>query len=185
VLYPPLPRDLDGAADLDPVATRLRFLRAGPATGGQALVLMGESLGGSVALVLAAEDTSVRAVVEDSGFATGQWALRDALDRWVPGLGGLAPLVRAAGRALVGADPGALDALPASAQLTGRPVLLIHGAADRRVRPAQAEALWRAGHGQHRLWRVPAAGHARAWQLEPRLYQARVLSFLEGALARP
>jgi pimeloyl-ACP methyl ester carboxylesterase len=175
-----------GHHEVEDAAAVLRFLRDHPVAPGVSWALFGESLGGSVALVAAASDTSVRAVIADSGFSDGRQALRDACSILAPPLGHLlAPPVRLWGRVWTGVDPAGLDALSAARALEHRPVFFIHGTRDWRVRPAQTVALWEAAGRRHPLWLVEGAGHNQAWRRHPDRYAARVLEFLEGAIAAP
>jgi dipeptidyl aminopeptidase/acylaminoacyl peptidase len=152
-------------------------------TTGQLLGVMGESLGGSVALRLAAQNPEVAAVVVDCPFATGREAVEDMLRRFLrlprwP----FAPLARHVGRAWSGRDPYDTDAVEAAALLEERPVLFIHSEADERLSPRQSERLWEAAGRHHDFWRVPGVRHNRAWLEHRAEYERRVLEFLERSL---
>jgi fermentation-respiration switch protein FrsA (DUF1100 family) len=147
--------------------------------------LLGESLGGSVALLLGAESPAVKALVIDCAFANGGEALGDACERWAhlprwPS----AALCRAVGRALTGHDPGTLDAVAAASALRDRPVLFIQCLKDDRIGPEQTRELWRSAGGKDPLWTIPDAGHNEGWVVHRRLYEARVLAFLDRHLLR-
>lgn len=147
------------------------------------LAIMGESLGGAVALLLASERLDVAAVVVDCPFATGGDAVEDMLVRFVhlprwP----FAPLVRSVGKWASGCDPYHADVVGAAARLDQRPALFIHSESDERLSPRQSERLWEAAGRRHTLWRVPGAGHNRAWVEQREEYESRVLHFLESSL---
>lgn len=151
---------------------------------GHCLGVMGESLGGSVALALAAADPTVEFVVVDCPFATGADAIEDTLSRFLrlprwP----FAPMMRRVGSLVSGVDPGALDALAAAARLRERRVLIIHSEKDERISPGQSRRLWEAAGRSHEFWEVPGARHNRAWTARREEYERRVLGFL-GASAR-
>ena len=157
----------------------MAWLRAEPSARGARLAVMGESLGGSIALMLGAESPDVRALVVDCAFANGGQALEDACERWAhlprwP----TAALARAMGRALTGYDPGALDAVAAASALRDRPVLFIHSLKDDRLSPAHPRELWSAAGAKDPLWIIPDAGHTEGWVKHRQLYEARVLAFL-------
>jgi dipeptidyl aminopeptidase/acylaminoacyl peptidase len=161
----------------------LAWLRAQPAARSARVGLLGESLGGSVALLLGAESPDVRALVVDGAFANGRQALEDACERWAhlprwPS----AVLLRAMGRALTGHDPGGLDAITAASALRDRPVLFIHSLKDDRLSPAHPRELWRAAGGKDPLWIIADAGHNQGWVIHRHLYEARVLAFLDHHL---
>jgi hypothetical protein len=261
VLYPPLPRDLGGAPDLDAMARRVRvpipgdgfldgwhlagtvpaavlifhgygrthhrawryaaFLHAAgyhvftvdfrssrgrgrrPTTlghyeredalaaldwlvrelPGSAIGVLGESLGGSVAMWLAAERPEVAAVIADCPFANAAEALEDSCERWarLPRQPSAAWL-RRIGRTVTGLDPGAGDTLEVMPRLAGRPLFFIHAAEDDRIAPGQTERLWRAAGGRDPLWVVAGAGHNEAWIRHQATYEERALRFFERHL---
>lgn len=172
-----------GAHELADAEATLTWVRAAPALRDQRVVLFGESLGGSVALVTAARARGVAAVIADCPFASGRRALEDTFEYWLR-IPGAAPAAIAAmvGRGLTGRDPGALDAVAAAESLEATPLFLIHAEKDDRMRTRQAEDLWRAAGGDDELWMTPG-GHNQGWQRSRAEYERRVLAFLDHALA--
>lgn len=160
----------------------LAWLRQQPEARDARLGVLGESLGGSVALMLSAESPDVRAVVVDCAFANGGEALADACQRWAHLPRPSAILVRAIGRAFTGYDPGALDVTTAATGLRDRPVFFIHSLKDNRLSPAHPQELWRAAGGKDPLWIIPDAGHTQGWVMHRRLYETRVRAFLDRQL---
>jgi len=149
---------------------------------GERLGVMGESLGGSVALLLAADHADLEAVIVDCPFATGEGAVDDMLVRFLrlprwP----FAPIARRIAMLASGRDPCATDAVRAAERLQDRRVLFIHSEDDRRVTLRHSERLWEAGGRRHALWRVAGARHNRAWQARRAEYERRVLDFLNGS----
>ncbi len=145
--------------------------------------VLGESLGASVAMMLAARNPDVAAVVEDCGFASGKLALEEASERWAhlprwP----TAPMLRWLERRMTGFDPYAIDVVSAAQSLTARPVLFIQGLEDNRFSPIQVRALWQAAGGKDPLWLIPDAGHNAGWMRHRALYEQRVMAFFDRAL---
>ncbi len=174
-----------GHHELPDARAALAWLRTAPELQGHAIVAFGESLGGAVALLLAAESPDIAALVVDGAFATSRDAIGDSSERWarmprVP----TAALARGLGIAFTGRDPGATDVAAAATRLTDRPILFIHGVRDDRLSPRHVEQLWRAAGAKDPLWIVPAAGHNHAWQMYRAEYEHRVLAFL-GHAVRP
>lgn len=172
-----------GAHELADAEATLAWVRSAPELRGHRVVLFGESLGGSVALVTAARAGDMAAVIADCPFATGRRALEDTFDYWlrVPG-GPVAAVASRVGRGLTGRDPGALDAVAAAESLRATPMLLIHARKDDRMRSRQAEDLWRAAGSDDELW-MTDGGHNEGWQRMRAEYERRVLAFLDRALA--
>jgi pimeloyl-ACP methyl ester carboxylesterase len=167
-----------GATEIADAEATLAWVRAEARFRDHRIALLGESLGGSVALVLAARHHEVVAVVADCPFASGTRALEDTFAWWtkLPGPP-IAAVARGLARALTGRDPGALDVVAAADSLRGTPLLLIHSEGDDRMRPAQVEDVWRAAGGKDERWLVPG-GHNEGWQRSRAEYERRVLAFL-------
>jgi fermentation-respiration switch protein FrsA (DUF1100 family) len=156
--------------------------------GVQRIGLMGFSMGGAVALRVAAEDPRVACVVSDGGFARmentlvgyalertggrGRW-LFWAFARLVLGMVGVR-----LGESIYPAAP-----LPVVGQIAPRPVLFIHGEDDPFVPPPDQDALYAACGQPKQLWRVPGAGHREAYDLHPEEYIERVMLFFRAGLA--
>ena len=145
--------------------------------------LFGESLGGSVALALAAERPEIRAVVADCPFESGTRALEDSFERWahVPRWPA-APIAAAMAEAITGHDPRALDVGSAAASLRDRPLFLIACENDDRLSSIQARDLWRAAGSKDTLWTLADCGHNQAWLTHRSEYERRVLTFFDDHL---
>lgn len=169
-----------GAHELADAEATLAWVRAAPELRGHRVVLYGESLGGSVALVTAARSGGVAAVIADCPFATGRRALEDTFEYWLRAPF-MATAASAVGHAFTGRDPGALDAVAAAESLRSTPLLLIHARNDDRMRTRQAEDLWRAAGSDDELW-LTEGGHNEGWQRDRAGYERRVLAFLDRAL---
>ncbi len=128
----------------------LRYLAARPEVDGDRLAVAGYSLGSFLAVLVAAQEPSVRALVLASGGDLPSGTPLAAVARTV-------------------ADP-----LRAIRKLDGRPLLMVHGRGDRTIRPDQAERLFAAAQDPKELrwWNAghilpPAAiGYAADWLAE-------------------
>ena len=171
-----------GYHELNDVRATLAWVRSQRELRDLRLAVMGESLGGSIALQAAAERPDVAAVVVDCAFADGEQALADACERWARLPRRTAWLARAVGRLVTGHDPGTLDAAAAAADLRDRPVLFIHSLRDDRLSDAHPKELWQAAGAKDPIWIIPDAGHNQGWQRHRRLYEERVGAFLDRHL---
>jgi dipeptidyl aminopeptidase/acylaminoacyl peptidase len=160
----------------------LDWLREEPSLAGHAVGLLGESLGASVAVLMAAENPGVRAVVAEGAFAQAALALEDSAQRWARLPRRSAQLARSLGRVLTGRDLGGVDVETAAARLDGRPLFLIHALKDDRLSCENARRLWRAAGAKDPLWVIPDAGHNEGWQRHPAEYERHVLAFFDRHL---
>jgi pimeloyl-ACP methyl ester carboxylesterase len=175
-----------GAQEVRDVGGAIDFVRAqGLAPDG--VDLLGFSMGGATALLTAATEPAVRAVVEDSGYAD----LADLLAEQVPKASGLpgffTPGMVLAVNQLLGVDLYAIrpvDGVPALAA-AAVPLLVIHGAEDTYVPPVNAQRLAAAYGPGVQTFLVPGAGHVEGHMTAPALYEERVRTFLDSSEPRP
>lgn len=172
-----------GHHEVPDATAALRWIGAEPSLRGHAVGVLGESLGGSVALLVAAADPGVAALVVDGAFATGRHAIEDSSVRWArmprqP----TATIARSLGRVVTGYDPGVMDAVEAARALSGRPLFFIHGMDDNRLSEAQVRMLWRAAGAKDPLWELPGVGHNEGWLRHREVYEERVRAFFDAHL---
>jgi fermentation-respiration switch protein FrsA (DUF1100 family) len=150
------------------------------------VALFGESLGGAVALTLAAERPDVAAVVADCPFASADAAIADGFQLVIrlPPFP-LAPLARQVGRWVAGVDPGALDVTESLAALAGRPVLVVQTRREDRFSRRHAERIETALGPGSEVWTLEDVRHNQAWQLHRAEYERRVGDFLARHLGLP
>jgi dipeptidyl aminopeptidase/acylaminoacyl peptidase len=160
---------------------------------GSPLGVIGYSMGAAVALMVAAREADVRAIVADSPFTSLREIVRYRLGRaagrlassWTQPLG--AWIVALADRRLHSGFHfhfSDVDPLRDASALT-QPLLLVHGLDDREVPPEHsrhiAAAAERAGIPLE-SWFVPGASHCQAYFLDRPVYCARVTEFFQRHL---
>jgi pimeloyl-ACP methyl ester carboxylesterase len=167
------------------VAGAVSFLQAQPEVDPRRVGAVGMSMGGEQVIGAAAADRRIRAVVaegatgrtaDDDEWLGEEYGLRGSLTQAWMGLFeyGLADLLTSAG------PPVSLhDAVAVTAP---RPVLLVtastvpeEGPAARYIRSASPRTV--------AVWEVPGAGHTGGLATRPREWEARVVGFLDRALA--
>ncbi len=170
---------LDARAVLD-------WIEHEPSLARQRIGLFAESLGGSVALALAAERPEVAAIAVDSPFANGRMAVEDGCryEVHVP-VWPCAPIARWIGREVTGHDFDALDVVPAVRALGARPLLLIQSGIEDRFGLRQVRLLEAAAGPGAERWTVADAGHNKAWLVHRDEYERRVGAFFRAHLPPP
>jgi alpha-beta hydrolase superfamily lysophospholipase len=157
--------------------------------------LFGISRGAGVALLAAANDPNVKAVVCDGAFSTAE-TLAALMKRWAY-IFATVRLVyenhpEAFWRFLVWllmhfAQPRVHRQFPSVRKalrgMSPRPVLFIHGQRDSYIRTDQAKLLFDSAPSPKYLWIVQDAKHNQSVITEPRQYAARTIAFFRKHLA--
>jgi pimeloyl-ACP methyl ester carboxylesterase len=160
----------------DDVAAAVRWLAARRDVDPAKVALLGVSMGGEVAVRVAARTRMVRATVAEGLNGAAQDA-SDAGESWITvaqvgALGALSWL-------LTGEHPGA-DAKLVE-RIGPRPLMLI--SAGNGAEANINRMLVRRGGASTEHWHLPDAAHASAASTDPRGYERRVLAFLDRALS--
>jgi dipeptidyl aminopeptidase/acylaminoacyl peptidase len=147
--------------------------------------ILGMSFGAATSVIAGGEEPRVAAVWEDSSFADIGEAARDFLvHQGYPAL--LEPGAQLMARLVAGDDLTAKSPLAEMPSYAGRPLAIVHGAADDFIPWRFAEDLRAAavadGVDLREHWIVPKAGHARSVVVEPAAYERRLIAFFTGTL---
>lgn len=161
-------RDLLGAVD---------YVKSKPEIS-RKVVLLGFSMGATVSLLAGAREPEVDAVIADAPFADMRSYLEENLSVWTDlpsfpfnqAFFMVVPL-------LTGLDVDQVSPVHEIAKFEGRPVLLIHGTADRKIPIANSESLLKA-YPQARLLKVPGSDHCNSYHDHPDLYLKNLEQFL-------
>jgi fermentation-respiration switch protein FrsA (DUF1100 family) len=144
-----------------------------------------ESIRPATALISAAESTDIAAVVSDSNFA----CLRLTLDVLLTKTTGLPSFLNELCYQMANIlPPGIVIAgvcpMEIIAMISPRPILLIHGKADKLIPVEDAYRLYEVSDKAHtKLWVVDGAGHTAIYAEMPKEYVARVVNFFDGGLS--
>jgi len=145
--------------------------------------VLGFSLGAAVAILAAAEEPGISAIVADSSFAD----LTDIINREAEIRSGLpgwfTPGYLLMTRAMYGVDLEAVKPIDAVAEIAPRPIFFIHGEADDFIPVAHVNRLYEASNNQSNLlWTVPGAKHLEPYKIVPIEYIERVTTFFDKEL---
>ena len=167
-------RDLEGA---------LAFLGQQPDVPAKPYGVYGISMGGSLALMVAAHDERLGAVAADSPYPS----LDDALGRHltllypVPKVPFLWFLL-ATYRLRFGVWPRAVSPRDSAARLSPRAMLLIQGAEDTRMPLAETQRMFADAGEPKELWVIDGAQHLEGYGIAPQAYLDRLIKFFQAYL---
>lgn len=167
-------RDVEGA---------LAFLGSQPDVADRPYGILGVSMGGVVAILVAAHDERLAAVVADSPYDT----LPNSIARHLHLMHRLPkqPFLLFAESAYAlrfGVWPSAVSPADAIGHISPRPVLLLHGDFDVRVPPADVQRLLERAQEPKELVVIQGAGHLQTFAADPGRYLARVTQFFDAQL---
>lgn len=137
--------------------------------------VFGVSLGASTAVLAAADEVAIGALVIDSAFASFEKMLARQFARLSRMPGVFLPGTLAIGRMLLGVDVRRVQPLACMPQLRNRAVLVIHSQGDRFIPATDAYELAAACGGE--CWRTDSDGHGGSYRALPLAYEIRVATF--------
>lgn len=143
---------------------------------------LGTSLGGAVVVRAAAVDTRLKAIVVESSYSSLAAAIEDAFDdRSVLPKWPFAPLLIALTEQRLGVKVDQVDSARDLANLSPRPLLIIHGEHDALFGRDHAFRMYEAAQEPKNLWLVKDLGHASPLNDHPDEYRRRVVTFFTEA----
>ena len=148
--------------------------------------ILGFSMGGSTAILAAADEPGIRALAADSPFAVASELVAQEAARKTPFpswmVPAFMPAVKLMANGIYGIDLGTLTPVKSVTQLD-YPVLIIHGTKDDRVALDHGERVAASGPDGTILWRVNSDGHVNSLEEYPDEYFERVDAYF-GALLK-
>ena len=145
--------------------------------------VLGVSMGGAIAILGAARDRRIRAVVDDSGFSDVPRVIAASFEHFIhlPAFP-FAPLTIAIADSRAGIDVSRVRPMDVIGAISPRPVLVIHETDDDVV-PVDHSLRNFAAAGQPKdLWLVPGKQHGRAHTIAKSEYENKVVKFFEAAI---
>lgn len=162
----------------------VRFLKEQRHGKAQRIGLIGFSMGAAAAIRATAQSSDIDALVADASYARLDVQVGRFFGQFMGPLWPVAYVpARWLGERLTGMAIGSVSPLQAIAQISPRPVLIIHGTRDRVVDVQDAKQLYQAAGPPKTLWLVEGAGHAETRRVGPAEYwDARVVGFFRKHL---
>ncbi|MFN3608093.1 MAG: alpha/beta hydrolase [Hyphomonas sp.] len=149
------------------------------------VVVYGCSLGGSAAIIAAANDADINGVIAEGSIATFEKFVADGIDQRLKGRGLNASWVADLwGNTVIGLTrwriglKSYVSAEDAMARIAPRPVLIMHGQNDNVVLDSHARLLVARGETNLDYWPIEGAGHCDGYQVAGDAYRERVAQFL-------
>jgi fermentation-respiration switch protein FrsA (DUF1100 family) len=172
-----------GLYEQDDVRAAVRYLAARPEVEPQRIALYGFSLGGSAAILAAAGNPAVRAVVADSAFTSLRDQARTAITGFyhLPAFPVL-PLALWSYGLSFQASADAVSPVSAIVGIAPVPVLIIAGEGDALIPAENGRKLYAAAKEPKELWIIEHADHGGTLAAAGDDYERRVIGFFDRVL---
>ena len=172
-----------GLRERDDLRAALDLLAARPEVDAERIGVFGMSMGSVIAIVVAADDERVRALVAEAPFSETRAIMTRTLRHYfhLPSF----PIAQLTKWVIERRLGGSLDSVQAGAvvgKLSPRPILIIANERDAVVGSDEARRVFDAAGEPKQFWFVPEADHACGWQAAPQEYERRVVAFMRESL---
>jgi fermentation-respiration switch protein FrsA (DUF1100 family) len=160
------------------IRAAITYAASDPGMKGLPVGCYGLSMGGVISIFAAAHYPEIRAVVSDSAYSDLGKAIARALrmSYHIPRFFFGQPAIWIT-QLRLRASASSLSPVRAIAKIAPRPVLIIHGTADRTTPFSDGEELFKAASEPKSIWPVPEAEHVSCFYLDKAAYTRRVMEF--------
>lgn len=173
-----------GKNEMKDMAAWHTLLRTREDTKQATLGILGNSMGGSIAIQYAADQPDIKAVATNSAFSS----LADTIETSIRYFTKLppfpfAPMIQFWAEREGGFRTDEIDAKKWIGRLSPRPVLLMQGGADIVISRSSGQRLFDVAGDPKELWSDPDVAHAKFDTARPREYERRVVGFFDRYLS--
>ncbi len=161
----------------------VNYLAAKPDLDPNRIGVLGISMGGSTAILAAAKDKRLHAVVDDSGFSDATRVIAASFEHFIhlPAFP-FAPVTVLIADARAGINVNAVRPMDVIGQISPRPILIIHEVDDFVVPADNSRRNFAAARQPKELWLVPGSDHGKAHTDAKSAYETKVTDFFRQAL---
>lgn len=174
-----------GLYEVYDVEAAYQYLRTRPEIDPERIGSLGDSMGGAVVLLHAAQNSGIKAVVSDSTYAS----LQDVIASGVENLAGLpafpfAPIIQWFAEQKAGFTATSVAPVEYIHLISPRPIYLLHGGADELIPVENSQRLYEASSDPRELWIDPHLGHGKGHLVVDRAeeYEKRIIGFFNTYL---
>jgi len=167
-----------GAAEQNDLVSVVDYLSARPDVDPNRIGALGISMGGATTVLAAAKDPRIKVVVEDSGYSDVANVIATSFESFVPiPAFPFAPVTVKIVEWRTGYKVNDIRPVDVVSRISPRPIFIIHGTADKDVRPPNGQRLFDAALNPRQIWWAQGAHHVEARALYPAEYAQRVVQF--------
>ena len=161
----------------------LNYAAKRPEVDPQRIGVLGISMGGATAILAAAQDSRIKAIVDDCGFSDAPGVIAASFEHFIhlPAYP-FAPITVWIASQRANIDVASVRPMDVIGHISPRPVLIIHGLADYVVPVDNSQRNFNSAHQPKELWLVPGAGHGQAHTIARAEYERKVDAFFNSAL---
>lgn len=167
-------------ADLD---AGFAYLTSRPDVDPARIGMIGLSMGGSMVLQYAAQNTQIQAVLSHSPFSSLEDTIITGVETFTDVPAGIfAGPIRFFAERELGVSASEISAVSVVDQISPRPVFILHGGGDTVVGGQAGQKVYDAALEPKELWFHPEWGHVPFGRELPEVYEARVVAFFDQYL---
>jgi fermentation-respiration switch protein FrsA (DUF1100 family) len=172
-----------GVLEQQDMISLVSYVAGRPDVDANRIGVLGISMGGATAILAAAKDKRIGAVVDDSGFSDAPRVIAASFEHFIhlPAFP-FAPITVSIANLRAGIDVNRVRPMDVIGEISPRPVLIIHEAGDPVVPADNSLRNFAAARQPKELWLPPGSEHGKAHTTAKAEYETKVTQFFEAAV---